>query len=276
MWDLLGLEYMQNALIAGLLASVACGIIGTYVVVKRIVFISGGISHASFGGIGIARFLGFEPMIGALIFALASALGIGVMSRKGKQREDTSIGILWVVGMAIGFLFLQLTPGYGIALESYLFGNILMVTRTYIYYILALDIAVIVIMGLLYKEMMATTFDEEYAEVSTVPTGLIYMILLSLVAITVVTLIKIVGVILVIALLTIPPALSGKVTHNIKRMITLSILLGMGFVVAGLWVSAYLDLRSGATIVILAGAVLLFVNLYEALENRLSKRGART
>lgn len=272
MWELLGLTFMQNALIAGLLASLACGIIGTYVVVKRVVFISGGISHSSFGGIGIARFLGFEPLLGALLFAVTSALGIGLLSTKTREREDTSIGILWVVGMAIGVVFIHLTPGYGPDLFSYLFGSILTVPTGYLYYLLALDISIIVIMTLFYKEMLATSFDQEYSTVSAVPTTAVSLLMLALVAITVVALIKIVGVILVIALLTIPAAVAGKFTHDLKHMMVLSSVLGMAFIVAGLWASVSLDLEPGATIVIVAGLAFLFTHLYHIMARHTARK----
>ena len=265
MWDILGLVFMQNALVAGLLASIACGIIGTYVVVKRVVFISGGISHSSFGGIGIARFLGFEPLLGALMFAVTSALGIGLLSKNTREREDTSIGILWVVGMAIGVVFIHLTPGYGPDLFSYLFGSILTVPTGYIYYLLALDLSIAIIMALFYKEILATSFDEEYSTVSAVPTTAISLLMLALVAVTVVALIKIVGVILVIALLTIPAAVAGKFTHDLRRMMLASAVLGMVFIFVGLWTSVSLDLEPGATIVIVAGLVFLFSHIYHAL-----------
>ena len=272
MFDILGLMFMQNALLAGLLASIACGIIGTYVVVKRVVFISGGISHSSFGGIGIARFLGFEPLLGALLFAVTSALGIGLLSSKTREREDTSIGILWVVGMAIGVVFIHLTPGYGPDLFSYLFGSILTVPTGYLYYLLALDISIIMIMALFYKEMLATSFDEEYSKVSAVPTMFISLLMLALVAITVVALIKIVGVILVIALLTIPAAVAGKFTHDLRRMMLVSAILGMAFIIVGLWTSVSLDLEPGATIVIVAGLAFLFSHLYAAIGSYSARR----
>ena len=272
MWDILGLMFMQNALMAGLLASIACGIIGTYVVVKRVVFISGGISHSSFGGIGIARFLGFEPLLGALLFAVSSAIGIGLLSNKTKEREDTSIGILWVVGMAIGVVFIHLTPGYGPDLFSYLFGSILTVPSAYLYYLLALDIFIVLMMTLFYKEILATSFDEEYSTVSAVPTMVISLLLLAMVAITVVALIKIVGVILVIALLTIPAAVAGKFTHDMRRMMFLSTLLGMVFIIVGLWTSVSLDLEPGATIVIVAGITFLFTHLYHVIGQYSARR----
>lgn len=268
MWDILGLVFMRNALMAGLLASIACGIIGTYVVVRRVVFISGGISHSSFGGIGIARFLSFEPLLGALLFAITSALGIGLLSSKTKEREDTSIGILWVVGMAIGVVFIHLTPGYGPDLFSYLFGSILTVPTSYLYYLLALDIFIITVMALFYKEVLATSFDEEYSQVSAVPTTFISLLMLAMIAITVVATIKIVGVILVIALLTIPAAVAGKFTHDLRRMMLLSIILGMAFIIVGLWTSVSLDLEPGATIVIVAGLTFLFAHLHHILGQR--------
>ena len=211
MLEALQYEFMRNALIAGLLASVACGIVGVYVVVKRIVFISGGIAHASFGGIGLGYFLGINPVLGALVFAVASALGMGAVIKRTKLPEDTAIGILWAMGMALGIIFIGLTPGYAPDLFSYLFGNILTVPFSDLILMLVLD-AVIVSMAIaLHKEFLALSFDEEFGTVVGVPVEALYLLLLCMIALTVVVLIRVVGSILVIALLTIPAATIGLV-----------------------------------------------------------------
>jgi zinc transport system permease protein len=257
MTELLQFDFMRNAFIAGILASVVCGIIGPYVVVNRIVFISGGISHAAFGGIGLGYLLGINPIWGAVFFSLASALSIGGVSRWTDLRQDTAIGIMWAIGMALGVIFIGLSPGYAPDLFSYLFGNILTVPFSDIVVMLILAAIIILVVSLLYKEFLAFSFDEEFAVVAGVPVTLLYFILLCLIALTVVVLIRIVGIILVIALLTIPAAISARFTHNLKRMMALSIILGILFNFCGLWLSAVLNLASGATIILVAGTAFL-------------------
>jgi len=255
---LLQYEFMRNALIAGLLASVSCGIIGAFVVVKKMVSISGAISHASFGGIGLGYFLRVSPILGGLFFSTLSALGMGLVSRRTRLSEDTAIGIMWAVGMAAGIIFIGLTPGYAPDLFSYLFGSILTVPLLDIIMMLVLDIFIIIVISLLYKEFFAISFDEEFATVMGVPTEALYLTLLCLVALTIVILIRIVGVILVIALLTIPAAAVRQFTYNLKLMMVLSIVFGALFTFAGLLLSYYLDLASGATI-IMVSAVSFFI-----------------
>lgn len=250
-------EFMRNALLAGLLASVACGIIGVYVIVKRIVFISGGIAHASFGGIGLGYLIGISPVLGAMIFTVPSALGMGLVTRKTRLPEDTAIGILWAVGMALGVIFIGLTPGYAPDLFSYLFGNILTVPFSDLILMLILDAVIVLIVSLLYKEFLTLSFDEEFGRVAGVPVETLYLILLGLIALTVVVLIRVVGTVLVIALLTIPAALSRQLTHNIRNMMLLAVLFSAVFTFGGLWLSFALNLASGATIIILSGATLL-------------------
>jgi zinc transport system permease protein len=261
MWEMLQYEFMRNALLAGALASIACGIVGVYVIVKRIVFISGGVSHSAFGGIGFAYLLDINPILGALFFTLISAFGIGLISKKTKQREDTAIGILWAVAMALGVIFTSLSPGYPPDPSSILFGSILTVPRSEILMMLILDVFIISVVLLLYKEFMAISFDEEFAKVVGVPTERVYLVLLALIAMTVVMLIRVVGVILVIALLTIPAAISGQITRSLKKMMFLSILLGVIFTFCGLWLSYVFDLASGATIVLVSGTTFLFSSL---------------
>ena len=256
MLEVLQYEFMQNALIAGLLAAVACGIVGVYVVVKKVVFISGGIAHASFGGIGLGYLLGINPVLGAMFFTIASALGIGLVTRRTRLPEDTAIGILWAMGMALGIIFIGLAPGYAPDLFSYLFGNILTVPAFDLMIMLILDAIIIILVFLFYKEFLFLSFDEEFSTVTGVPTERLYLLLLCLVALTVVVLIRVVGIILVIALLTIPAALARQFTYDLKKMMLLAILAGGVFTFCGLWLSYLLDLASGATIILVSGTVL--------------------
>lgn len=259
MLEVLQYEFMQNALLAGLLAAIACGIVGVYVVVKRVVFISGGIAHASFGGIGLGYFLGINPVLGALFFTIASALGMGLVIKRTRLPEDTAIGILWAMGMALGIIFIGLAPGYAPDLFSYLFGNILTVPAFDLMLMLILDAVIITIALLLYKEFLLLSFDEEFSTIAGVPTERLYLLLLGMIALTVVVLIRVVGIILVIALLTIPAALARQFTHSLKKMMLLSILAGAAFTFSGLWLSYLLDLASGATIILVAG-IALFIS----------------
>jgi zinc transport system permease protein len=251
------LEILRNPIIASILASVACGIVGTYVVVKRIVFISGGISHASFGGIGLGYFLGVDPVLGALVFSPIAAITMGTVARRTRLPEDTAIGILWAMGMAIGILFVYLTPGFAPDLMSYLFGDILFVSSREMTLILILDIVIALVAFLLHKELLAISFDEEFSTAAGLPAESLYLALLCLVALTVVVLIRVVGIIMVIALLTIPAAMARQFTHNLKKMMLLSIFLGIAFTQCGLWLSYLLDWPSGATIILVAGTLFL-------------------
>jgi zinc transport system permease protein len=249
-------EFMQHALAAGLLAAIACGIVGVYVVVKKVVFISGGIAHASFGGIGLGYLLGINPVLGAMAFSTISALGIGLVTRRTRLPEDTAIGILWAMGMALGIIFIGLAPGYAPDLFSYLFGNILTVPTSDLALMLTLDGVIIIVVLLFYKEFLLLSFDEEFSTVAGVPTERLYLLLLCLVALTVVVLIRVVGIILVIALLTIPAALARQLTHDLRKMMGLAILAGAVFTISGLWLSYLLDLASGATIILVSGTAL--------------------
>lgn len=273
MLEALQYEFMQNALIAGVLASVACGIIGSYVIVKRMVSISGGISHASFGGIGLGYFLGITPIIGAFFFTIAAAVGMGLVTRRAKIPEDTTIGILWAMGMAMGIIFIGLTPGYPPGLMGYLFGNILIVPTADIIMMLILALIIIAVTVLLYKEFLATSFDEEFATVIGLPVERLYFLLLCLIAFTVVVLIRVVGIILVIALLTIPAAMARRFTHDLKKMMFLSILFGALFTSVGLWLSFELDLAAGATIILVSGATFLASLLVSRLRRMLVRAG---
>jgi zinc transport system permease protein len=257
MIGILQYEFMQNAFLAALLAAIACGIIGTYVVVKRMVFISGGIAHASFGGIGIGYFMGINPIIGALAFTIASALGMGALVRRTKLAEDTAIGIFWAIGMSLGILFIAITPGYAPDLFSYLFGNILTVPASDLLLMITLDGVIILVVSLLYKEFTALSFDEEFSKVMGLPVERLYLTLLCLIALTVVLLIRIVGIILIIALLTIPAATARRFTSNLRKMMILAVALGIGFTFSGLWLSYAVDLPSGATIILVGGGVFL-------------------
>jgi zinc transport system permease protein len=248
-------EFAKNALIAAVLINIACGIVGTYIVVKKITFISGGISHAAFGGIGIGFYLGVNPVLIAIPFSVAAALSIGYISKKTRVGEDTAIGMIWAIGMAVGIIFINLSPGYAPDLFSYLFGNILTVPRSELFIISGLDLFIIIMAVAFHKEFVAISFDEEYAEVLGVRVRIMYYLLLSMISLSIVVLIRVVGVILVLALLTIPASIVKIFTFDIKKLIFLSVLTGMAITVAGLVLSYFSNIASGATIIIVASAV---------------------
>ena len=249
--------FMRNALLAGVLVSVACGIVGTLVVVNRIVFISGGIAHAAYGGIGLGYYLKVNPVLGAIVFSLAAALGMGAVQRKTRQRADTIIGVMWAIGMAVGILFVDLSEGYKADLMSYLFGSILAVPSSDLWIMLGLDMLIIALVVLFYKELLAISYDETFATVENVPVDAIYLVLVCMIALTVVMMMRVVGLIMVIAMLTMPAAISGQYARDIKRMMVLSSVLGVAFTVAGLFLSYALNLTSGATIILVSGTAYL-------------------
>ena len=265
MIEALHYEFMRNALVAAVLVSIACGIVGTFIVIKRIVFISGGITHAAFGGIGLGYLLGVNPVLTAIPFSLVSALGIGVISKRTRISEDAAIGILWTVGMALGILFVGLSPGYAPDLFSYLFGSILTVPLTDIIIMLVLDLIIIATVLLLYKELQALSFDEEFSEIAGVPTQTLYLVLLCLVALSIIVLIRVVGIVLVIALLTIPTTIVKQFTHKLRSLILYSAICAVILTVTGLWFSYLFDLPSGATIVLLLASVFLISALIKRL-----------
>lgn len=268
MMDILHYEFMRNALIGGILAAIACGIIGTYVVVNRIVFISGGISHTAFGGVGLGYFLGINPLWGAAAFTVLSALGLGAVSRKSQQRMDTLIGILWALGMALGVIFIRFTPGYVPDLMSWLFGSILTIPRSDIYLMAGLDFFILLFVWLFYKELLAFSFDEEYAAISGVPVERLYLLLFAMIGVTIVILIQVVGIILVIALLTLPAATSAFFTKSLKGMMALSVVLGIVYNLSGLWLSYLFNLPSGATIILVSGMLFLLASGFTQLRKR--------
>jgi zinc transport system permease protein len=268
-WDALQFEFMRNALLAGFLVSVMCGVLGTLVVVNRIVFISGGIAHAAYGGIGLALYLGLPPAVGATLFSLVVSIVMGIASLKSRERADTIIGVMWALGMALGIILIDLSPRYGVDLMSYLFGSILSVPSPDIWYMLCLAVFVILIALAFYKEFMAMSYDEEFASVTGIPVRALYLVLLGLISLAVVTIIRVVGLILVIALLTIPPYIAEKYTISLGKMMVFSSLLGILFTLVGLWFSYSYNLSSGATIIMAAGIAFFLSMAIDSIKARI-------
>ena len=257
--------FMRNALMAGILVSIACGVIGTLVVLNRIVFLSGGIAHAAYGGVGLAFYLGIDPVIGAVVFSLLSALGMGLVQRKTRQRADTLIGAMWAVGMALGIIFINLSPGYKADLMSYLFGSILAVSQLDIWLMLTVVGLVIVLVVMFYKGWLAISFDETFARVRNLPVDALYLLMIAMIGLTVVIAMRVVGLIMIIALLTIPPAIANLFLKSMWKIMVLASALSVIFTVAGLVISYTLNLTSGATIILVAGTAYLVAYLVRML-----------
>jgi len=250
-------DFLVHALLGGLLASVACGIVGAFVVVRRIGYMAGGIAHAVLGGMGIAYYLGHPPMGGALISALVAAFIISEVSIRASEQEDTIISALWAVGMATGVLFIARTPGYNVDLMSYLFGNVLMISRQDLYFIAALDFAILGITFIFYRQLVLVCFDSEFATIRGIPVKAIHTLLLCMVALTVVILIQIVGLILVIAMLTLPVASARLYSTSLAVMMLGATVLGGILSSVGVGISFTWDLPAGATTAVLSGVVYL-------------------
>lgn len=252
MIEALQFEFMQNALFAAFFASLICGVIGSFVVVNRLVFLAGGIAHAAYGGIGMAFFFGIPYIVGTLGFSVCAALIMTAVVLKAKSRADTFIGVLWAVGMAVGIILLDLTPGYNVNLMSFLFGSILAVPHSDIWWMLGLSIITIAGAGYFYRDMLAISYDDEFARLRGVPVNLLYFFFIGLIAVSIVIIIRVVGLILVIALLTIPPFIAEKYAGSLFMMMAISTVLAMIFNLSGLWLAYAFDLTSGATIILVA------------------------
>ena len=269
MIEALQFEFMRNALMAGLLASVICGIMGTLVVVNRIVFLSGGIAHAAYGGIGLAFYMGWPYLVGTLGFSLSAAMVMAAVTIKAKHRADTIIGVIWAVGMALGIILIDLTPGYNVDLMSYLFGSILTVPDRDLWIMVGMGLLILFVVVTYYTDLLALSYDEEFARIRGVPVTALYFMLIGMLALTVVMVIQVVGLILVIALLTIPPFIMEGYARSMLTMMVGSSLLGAVFTISGLWISYSFDLTSGASIILVAG-LFFFLNLF--IQRRLSAR----
>jgi zinc transport system permease protein len=266
--------FLRNALFAGLLSSLLFGILGSVVTVRRIGSLAGAVSHAVRGGIGRALYLssslipGFPPILGALIFAVLSALVIGIVSLKAKQREDTVINAIWVIGMSIGLIFLAKTPGYADP-STWLFGNILLISARDLIFMAVLGVVVLILARLFYAQIEASSFDEEFARTRGVPVDNIFMLLLGLTAVAIVLLQTFVGIVMVIAMLTLPAGCAGIFSRSLGSMMLSSCLFSALFSIGGLVSGWFLDLPIGAMTVIIAGIVFLGFSIL-----RIKKRSA--
>jgi zinc transport system permease protein len=260
MIEALSFEFVQHALIAGVLVSFAAGIIGSLIVVNRMVFLAGGIAHTSYGGIGLAVYFGIPIFLGASLFAVSAALLIAYLTLHNRHRIDTFIGLIWAVGMAIGVILIDLTPGYNVDLMSYLFGSILAVSQSDLYFMGVLLVIILFVVTFWYRDILAVSYDSEYASLRGVNVKFFYSLILVLSALTVVIAIKVVGLILVIAMLTIPVYIAERLSRSLWGMMMLSGVIAMLFTLGGLWLSYSYDLTSGASIIMVsAGGLGLFL-----------------
>lgn len=247
--ELLQYTFFQHALLGSLLASIACGIIGTYIVTRRLVFISGGITHASFGGIGIGLFAGISPILSAALFSVLSAFGIEWLSKRSDMREDSAIAVFWTLGMAIGIIFTFLSPGFAPDLSAFLFGNILTITQTDLLMLGILSILLVLFFTLFIHPIIYVAFDREFARSQGIPVVLFEYLLMMFIALTIVSCLRMVGIVLAISLLTIPQMTANLFTYNFKKIIWLSIGLGFLGCMGGLFISYFLNVPSGASII---------------------------
>jgi zinc transport system permease protein len=267
MIDALSYGFVRDAIIVGLLAALVCGVVGTFVVVKRLVFLAGSLSHAAFGGLGLCYWLGVEPRVGAVAVTVLASLLLGQSDRDRLRTQDATIGVLWAVGMAVGIAFLYKSPGYAPDLTSFLFGSVLTVTRSDVLVAAGLAVVVLGTIALFFKELVAVAFDESYAVVQGIPVRRIMTLLMVMIGICVVMLIQVVGIILVLALLTIPPLIALGLARRLLSVLMVSAATGMAITAAGLALSFRYDLPSGPAIILVGTVLLLAVNL--------AKRGRR-
>lgn len=261
--DIIQYDYLSNALIACILSGILCGIAGTYVVCRRMVFLSGGITHASFGGLGIAFYLGTNPIAGAMLFAVASSLGIEWASSKGKIREDSAIGIMWGFGMAVGALFMSLRPGYTSGdLSSYLFGSIITVTDADVAALSILTAAILLGTAIWLRPIMYVAFDREFAGSQGVHTKVVSYTMAAILAVAIVMSIRIMGIVLLISLLTMPVAIVNLFSKSYARITIWSAVTAAAASVAGVAASYHLEVPSGAAIIFILTITLIIAKCY--------------
>ncbi len=263
--DLLQYTFFQRALLGSLLASIACGIIGTYIVTRRLVFISGGITHASFGGIGLGMFAGISPILSAAVFSVLSAFGVEWLSKRKDMREDSAIAVFWALGMALGIMFSFLSPGFAPDLSAYLFGNILTISTADLWFLSIVSILLIVFFSLFIHPILYIAFDREFARSQGIPVQLFEYLLMMFIALTIVASLRMIGIVLAISLLTIPQMTANLFTYNFKRIIWLSIAIGFVGCIGGLMISYFLQVPSGASIIFFSILIYAICKLIKSL-----------
>lgn len=266
--ELLGYTFFQNALLGSLFICIACGIVGSYIVARRLVFISGGITHASFGGLGLGFYLGVNPILSALLFSIASAFGVQWLSKRQGVREDSAIGAFWSLGMALGVICIFLTPGYAPNISAFLFGNILTITLTDILFAGIVALILICIFSLYLKPILYTAFDSEFAKTKGIKVGLIENLMMVAIAVTIVASIRLIGIMLLMSLLTVPQMTANLFTSKFRNIILYSILIGIVGCFSGLFISYYLNVPSGAAIIFVQVSLFLVCKIVKEIGER--------
>ena len=272
--DILQYTFFQNALIGAFLASILCGMIGTYIVTRRLVFISGGITHASFGGIGIGVFAGFNPILSAMVFAILSAFGVQWVSKKKDVRKDSAIAMFWTLGMSVGIICCFLTPGFMPDLPSFLFGSILAIDSIDLWILGGLTLIVALLFTCLLRPIQSIAFDSTFARSQHLPVSILEYVMMALIAMTIVATLKMVGIVLALSLLTIPQMTANLFTFSYKRMIWTSIILGWIDCILGLYISYLLNVPSGATIIFTSIIVFAIAKTIKAIMERIRRSAA--
>lgn len=270
--DILEYTFFQNAVIGALLAGVVCAFVGTYIVARRLVFIGGGITHASFGGIGIGVYFGLDPVLSAMAFSVLSAFGIQWMSRRGGVREDSAIAMFWTLGMSIGILCSFLTPGFASDLPSFLFGSILTISTADLVLLAVVTVVVMAVFALFHRQILSIAFDPVFARSQHIPVDFIECLMLALAAVTIVSTLRIAGVVLALSLLTVPQMTANLFTFSFKRIIIWSILIGWVDSFLGLAMSYYLNVPSGASIIFSSILIYLAAKAIKTIVTELNKR----
>lgn len=270
--ELLQYTFFQHALIGSLLASIVCGMVGTYIVTHRLVFISGGLTHASFGGIGIGLYAGISPLLSAAIFAVLSAFGVEWLSKRSEMREDSAIAVFWTLGMALGIIFTYLSPGFAPDLSSYLFGNILTIAVSDLLFLGIVALLTTLFFALYIRPIIAIAFDREFAASQGIRVRLFEYLLMMLIALSIVGCLRLVGIVLVISLLTIPQLTANLFTHSFKRIIWLSISIGYLSCLGGFLLSYYLNVPSGASIIFFSIIIYAVCKLFKTFRVHLRQK----
>jgi zinc transport system permease protein len=270
--ELLQYTFFQHALIGSLLASIVCGMVGTYIVTRRLVFISGGLTHASFGGIGIGLYAGISPLLSAAVFAVLSAFGVEWLSKRSEMREDSAIAVFWTLGMALGIIFTYLSPGFAPDLSSYLFGNILTIAVPDLLFLGIVALLTTLFFALYIRPIIAIAFDREFAASQGIRVRLFEYLLMMLIALSIVGCLRLVGIVLVISLLTIPQLTANLFTHSFTHIIWLSIGIGYLSCLGGFLLSYYLNVPSGASIIFFSIIIYAVCKLFKTFRVHLRQK----
>lgn len=268
--SLLTYPFFQHALIGALLASIACAIIGTYIVTRRLVFISGGLTHASFGGVGLGLYFGISPILSAALFAVLSAFGVEWLSRQKEIREDSAIAVFWALGMAVGIIFTYLSSGYAPDLSAYLFGNILTITWSDIIFLAVVAAALAIFFSISLRDIVSLSFDRQFALSQRLPVKALEYTLMAFIALTIVSCLRLIGIVLVISLLTIPQMTANLFSHRFHVIVLLSMAIGFLSCIGGLLIAFYLNVPSGACIIFTSIVLYVLCKLFQSCKHRIT------